>query len=297
VKIRKGADGLHLFDRTTGLNILLDEVNTPGFLQSRAPRFVSFALTNLCNLHCSFCYAPKEPASLGLEQVMQWAVELDSNGCLAIGFGGGEPTLYPRFSELCNRVAYGTKLGVSFTTHAHQMTAQLRNELGSAVHFIRVSMDGVHRTYERIRGRPFDRLLEQLRIVADICPFGINYVVNDDTVGELDQAADVVQTVGATELLLLPELSRPGFSDSACRSLARWISDNSNRIRLSISENTPIDGVPIANPFVLERGTRAYVHVNAFGMLSRSSYQKQDAIPIEPNRGVLDAIAKYEGAV
>lgn len=59
VKLRVGPDGLHLFDRRTGLNMLFDEIEAPEEQWSRAPRQVSIALTNACDLACSFCYAPK----------------------------------------------------------------------------------------------------------------------------------------------------------------------------------------------------------------------------------------------
>ncbi len=58
-KQRRSPAGLHLFDRTTGLNILLDEIRVPASLWSRAPRQVSIALTNRCDLTCDHCYAPK----------------------------------------------------------------------------------------------------------------------------------------------------------------------------------------------------------------------------------------------
>jgi sulfatase maturation enzyme AslB (radical SAM superfamily) len=93
IKARLGSDGIHLFDRQSGVNILLDEVHVPVEERSRAPRFVSFALTNLCDLACAFCYAPKYPATLDFDHIVRWARELDKNGTLGIGFGGGEPTL------------------------------------------------------------------------------------------------------------------------------------------------------------------------------------------------------------
>src|SRR5271154_6506955 len=88
-RIRPGPDGLHFFWRETGLNILLDEVRVPARLWSNAPRHISVALTNACDLSCDFCYAPKLSASLDVERVFAWLLELDANGCLGVGFGGG----------------------------------------------------------------------------------------------------------------------------------------------------------------------------------------------------------------
>ena len=63
------------------LNVLLDEVQVSSSLWAVAPRQVSVALTNTCDLACPFCYAPKGPAVLDIELVAIWLAELDANGC------------------------------------------------------------------------------------------------------------------------------------------------------------------------------------------------------------------------
>src|SRR5687767_430002 len=82
LKLRAGAAGIHLFDRTTGLNLLMDEVCVPTTMWAAAPRYVSVALLNACDLRCSFCYAPKHSAKLDSTRLFAWATELDANGCL-----------------------------------------------------------------------------------------------------------------------------------------------------------------------------------------------------------------------
>jgi hypothetical protein len=296
IKTRLGSDGIHLFDRRSGVNVLFDEISVPMEQRSRAPRFVSFALTNVCDLDCAFCYAPKHPASLDFDQVVEWARELDKNGTLGIGFGGGEPTLYPRFSELCATLAAHTGMAISFTTHGHRLTARFRDELIGAVHYIRVSMDGVGPTYERIRHRSFARLVQQLRLVSETCAFGVNYVVNDATVAQLDEAAELVFELGASELLLLPEVSeRGGLQQCTRQALLDWVSANCGQLRLAISEAAATDGIPIADPFCTEKGARAFMHVSASGTVSRSSYIRDGAIAINKESGILAAIAEYGG--
>lgn len=297
MKIRQGADGLHLFDRHSGVNILFDEIQPPGDTASKAPRFVSFALTNQCDLHCPFCYAPKAPAQLKLGDVVSWSHELDSNGCLGIGFGGGEPTLFPCFSKLCKTIVDTTQLSVSFTTHAHRLTATLCNELSGYVHFIRVSMDGVHETYESIRGRPFTSLVNQIQRIRDLCAFGINYVVNDATINDLDEAVDLANSLGAREMLILPEVSREGLSSSTQSQLSDWINAYRGHMRLSISEMGATDNIPLADPFSRERGILAYVHVNAKGQVSRTSYERENIEQIDKDRGILSAIAHCQGGI
>lgn len=192
------ASGVHLFDRVSGVNVLLDEVRVPAGRFSRAPRYLSVALTNACELRCAYCYAPKHAAALDRERVLAWAVELDAAGCLGVGFGGGEPTAYRRFAQLCSEIAQSTSIAVTFTTHGHRLTPELVSSLRGAVHFVRLSVDGVGTTYERLRGRPFAAVVQAAGLLSSLAPFGINAVINADTVGELDDLAAFADEVGAS---------------------------------------------------------------------------------------------------
>ncbi len=146
-KVRLGPDGIHLFARGSGANLLIGEIVPPKSMWAAAPRQVSIALTNTCNLSCSYCFAPKTHASLAFDRIVSWLNELDANGTIGVGFGGGEPTLYHRFAELCAHTSRNTGLAVTFTTHGHHLDEALLAQLRGNVHFVRVSMDGVGSTY------------------------------------------------------------------------------------------------------------------------------------------------------
>src|ERR1019366_2507862 len=245
-RIRLSPSGVHLFDRLSGTNLLIDELIPPESAWAAAPRQVSIALTNACDLKCPYCFTPKTSAALSYEQVVPWLDELDAHGTLGIGFGGGEPTLHPRFADLCLHGANQTGLAVTFTTHGHHLDDALLAQVAGNIHFIRVSMDGVGRTYERLRNRPFEKLARRLAAVRAAAPFGINYLVNEDTVSELDTAVAFAEEAGASEFLLLPEdpPNRPGgFTASTARVLHAWVTCYSGGLPLAISE-TGADGMP-----------------------------------------------------
>ena len=273
-KQRCSPAGLHLFDRSTGLNILLDEVPIPASLYSRAPRQVSIALTNRCDLACAHCYAPKSRDELRCDMVTSWLSELDANGALGVGFGGGEPALHRSFVELCQYAARETRLSVSFTTHGHHIDAALAEQLRGSVHFIRVSMDGVGATYEAIRRRSFRELQARLKFVLSISRFGINIVVNERTLPDLDEAAAVAADVGACEFLLLPQApvrDQPGLGDHTLQGLRRWVESYSGPLKLCINEASA-EGFPTCDPLIDERGLHAYAHIDAMGVLKPTSY-------------------------
>lgn len=293
-KVRAGPDGIHMFNRVTGANLLIDEARVPQALWSTSPRQVSVALTNACDLRCPYCYAPKHPAKLDSERLIEWLNELDVNGCFGIGFGGGEPTLHQDLAWLCDYVASNTGLAVTFTTHAHHIDDQLAAELSGNVHFIRVSMDGVETTYEMLRGKSFSSLRHRFDTIRSLAPFGINFVVNALTLPDLDAALAFAGEVGAIEFLLLPEQpvhGQGGIDDSTRQALRRWVHAYRGTIPLSVSESGS-SGLPTCQPLRWETGLRAYAHIDASGLLKRSSYDAT-GVSIDAD-GVMQALKTLE---
>jgi len=294
LKVRVGPAGLHFFNRTTGINILVDEITPPTSAWSAAPRHVSVALTNACDLACSHCYAPKNPAMLTFGRLTSWLADLDANGCIGVGFGGGEPTLYPRLTELCSYAARKTNLAVTMTTHAHRLSDQLLNELAGNLHFVRVSMDGVGPTYESIRCRPFDALLERITALKRVTRFGINFVVNTKTVEDLDAAVQLAASLGASEFLLLPEepVGRGvGIDNETTITLRKWVNGYRGSVPLAVSEGGA-EGLPTCNPLNAEISLAAFAHIDASGIIKRTSYDTS-GILIREN-GVMAALDKLK---
>jgi MoaA/NifB/PqqE/SkfB family radical SAM enzyme len=273
-KIRFGPSGIHIFERASGINLLVDEIIPPLAKWAMVPRQVSIALTNACDLDCPYCFAPKTRATLPFDRVVSWLNELDANGTLGVGFGGGEPTLYRRFIDLCAYATNHTNLAVTFTTHGHHLEDAFLAALNGKVHFIRVSMDGIGATYERLRGRPFKSLEKRLDAIGKIMRFGINYVVNADTLNDIENAAIFAERVGASEFLLLPEQpvkGRAKLTDNTANALRAWVSQYAGGLRLAVSENGA-DGMPTCDPLPNETGLQAYAHIDANGVLKRTSF-------------------------
>jgi sulfatase maturation enzyme AslB (radical SAM superfamily) len=274
-KIRGEPEGWHFFERSSGLHLLFDEVPCPAELQAPVPRFVSIALTNVCDLACEYCYAPKHRARLARQDVLAWCRDLDRAGALGVGFGGGEPTLWPGFAQLCQEVSAATNLAVSMTTHGHRLDTALCDQLRGAVHFIRVSVDGTGKTYEQLRQRSFTALAHALHRARSVAPLGLNMVVNSQTVGHLEAVYDLAQEVGAAELALLPERAvgvRPGVSSDVLEVLRDWIASalsEKSGPRLCIAAGCPLGPLPGVSP-----SAEDYAHIDASGRLHRTSFSE-----------------------
>lgn len=273
-KVRVSSSGIHLFNRITGLNILFDEILPEPALWAAAPCQVSIALTNTCDLSCSHCFVQKNSSSLNPELLINWLNELDVNGCLGVGFGGGEPTLYPHFADICAYSAKYTSLAVTFTTHGHYLNEKMLVSLKDNVHFLRVSMDGIGKTYEICRGRPFNNLYNHLHNLKYFAPFGINFLINKFTFPDLNNAIDLAENVNAAEFLLIPE--RPvkglgGIDKETSLALKHWVREYRGTIPLTISD-MGADDIPICNPLFKESGIQAYAHIDASGKIKKTSY-------------------------
>lgn len=274
MKIRLGPDGMHVFDRQTGLNVLLDEVEAPERAWSAAPRQVSIAVTNACDLACSYCYAPKKRAVLDKSDLLSWIDELDQAGALGVGFGGGEPTLYRYLPEVCAHAAENTDLAVTMTTHGLRWNADLISHLRGAVNFVRVSVDGVGSTYERLRGRSFTQLRDALDAIAGDFKWGMNTVINQDTVGDLDAIVALAAEHGAAEVLLLPEqptAGTAGADEGTLCVLRHWVGAYTGPVPLATSAEAEL-GIPTADALPKEVGLRSYAHIDASGTARTSSY-------------------------
>ncbi len=291
-KVRLGSDGIHIFDRDSGTNVLLDEIIPPRDRWTLSPRQVSIALTNACDLECTHCYASKKPARLDFESVKQWMLELDGAGCFGVGFGGGEPMLYPKIKELCQFGRAHTNLAITMTSHGHRLSVPLVESLKSSVNFLRISMDGVHQTYEKIRGRSFLSLLEKLSLIKGQIPFGINYVVNETTIVDLMRAAKIAEELQAKELLFLPEAAHgrgKAVTYQTLTQLSDWISSYRGSLQLSIS-SAHSELVRSQKPLPSESEEIAFAHIDANGILKRCSFDSNGQIISD--KGVMQAYKK-----
>jgi len=117
-------NGLLLFERKTGLNVLLDEMK--GRWGWEKPLYVAVQITNKCNRQCKWCYASSSSsAPVGVwtrEKLLDLCRHLDRWGVLGVAFGGGEPFTFPGFSSLARQVWDSTGLDVGATSNGDLIT-------------------------------------------------------------------------------------------------------------------------------------------------------------------------------
>ena len=275
-KTRYTEAGTQLFDRRSGWNILIDELCHETL--STAPASVSIALTGRCNLNCSYCFAEKNNLSLNYDALCGWLIELDENGCLGVGFGGGEPLLYDRLQDLCLFVRNSTCMACTMTTNARLIDSSIVKWMQQSVDMCRISVDGSNTVYESARGAPYKGLLERIELcVRAGIRVGINYLVNKDTLPCLDGVVDTMAGLGVGEILFLPEVptgERRGVDAETLEYFKQWVKLYSGNVRLRLSDRfSYVCDDAIAPPG--DTGLRAYAHISSSGVLKRTSFESE----------------------
>lgn len=190
---RFSLDGaLLLFDRDTGLNALCEGEETEE-LKQLAPRMVQFGVTNNCNLACTFCSRDVAVKSeWTAEEVFTLLKELSGYGVLEVAFGGGEPWLFPNFSELISRLYDDTPLAINFTTNGLALTTERLAEIRGKYGQIRLSL------YDNNDWRRRVVMLAEQR-----ARFGVNYLVTPDRLREFEGTVLELCELGCRDILLL----------------------------------------------------------------------------------------------
>jgi MoaA/NifB/PqqE/SkfB family radical SAM enzyme len=273
MRVRKEKSGIHLFNRSNGLHILLDEYENKLQEIDKAPRTVSIALTNRCDLKCHFCYAPKSKFELEFDYIKKLATELDSLGALELTLGGGEPTLHPQFNEICSWIWDNTKLGISVTTHGHHLNDEKIKKLTNKLSSIRFSIDGLEPYYSLIRGRKLDDLLRIIKSVSGKIHFGINSVISPGRINSIIELIELAVNIRAENILIIPqhEKGKFAFTLDEWKELSEIISNNKDKIEILVTNdaanyitNHTLD-VSVKDEFI-------FAHVSADKKLKKSSF-------------------------
>src|SRR5262245_14409732 len=175
------------------------------------PKRLSVELTNICNLHCSYCLRDEDalyhtPANFFspdlLKNILAQAREVMA--ITAVVFTGGEPTLHPQFARILD-VSAANKLNVSFVTNGWHFDRVWASVLAyrDSITSVAFSLDGVTaESHDAWRGTgSFERVVRAFSrcFVANI-PFAVKVAIRRDTIQQFEQIALFAARLGASSL-------------------------------------------------------------------------------------------------
>ena len=189
----------------------MSTVPAPPSASDYGPRRLTVELTNVCNLHCSYCLRDDDalhhtPARyLPVDLFARIAREAQRvMGIEQVTFTGGEPTLHRDFAGILATVAE-LKLACSFVTngwHFAKLWPTLVEHRDAITH-VSFSLDGATReAHDGWRGRgSFDRVVQAFtRCWAGGMPFKVKVTLRRDTAADLERLAMFAARMGAAGL-------------------------------------------------------------------------------------------------
>ncbi len=182
----------------------------PAVVSATPPR-ISIELTNICNLHCSYClrdeddlyHSPAKFLSVELlRKILRGAK--DAYGMAYVSFTGGEVTIHPKFGEIIETVA-AEGLELSFVTNGWHFDRvyPLLLKHRPAVRVVAFSLDGATReAHDHWRGEgSFVRVVRAMtRCYVSGIKFVVKVGIRRDTVPHLQDFALFAARLGASGL-------------------------------------------------------------------------------------------------
>lgn len=182
----------------------LDTHSVPAAFEPR-PLELHIATGSRCPASCEGCYIDARPDGLerSFDEVCQSLCWAQKQGVAIVAFGGGEPLMRPDIGRLAE---YARSLGLLpvTTTSGIGLTQERVRDL-KAFAQINISHDGVGGAYEAVRGFGSAEIPERaLQLIAEQgIRTGINLVLTRDSFGTVEETAERIAKLGASELQLL----------------------------------------------------------------------------------------------
>jgi len=185
----------HTFELTITMKHFLFGIQylvTYWFLKEKKPLICGLVMHNACNLNCLHCRITERPAeSLGFEESKHLIDSFYREGGRTIYFEGGEPFLWhDREYELEDVVNYARKKGFLATIIYTNGTYPIKTSADTVF----ISLDGLKKTNDLIRGTTFDRILQNIA-ESNHPSLYINFTINNYNKDEIFDFCDFINGV------------------------------------------------------------------------------------------------------
>jgi len=144
----------------TGIDIFLLYLSRyiPSFLKliKISPIEASVKVTENCNSRCITCDVWKSgfQTDLTIQELKNVFYQLKEIGIKIIGFTGGEPLLRKDIAELIKEAKKITGAQVYIVTNGILLKKKAKEIIDAGIDWIAISLDGIEKTDEKIRGVP-----------------------------------------------------------------------------------------------------------------------------------------------
>ena len=268
----KTAEGLLLYNRDTGLNILLESFK---YQTLDKPLYAQVKVTNKCNLHCGFCSQRSDSTfnhGWTSEELFSLFKYLDQWNLQGIAIGGGEPFTFPRLAELVKKTWRATGLDISITSNGLLVKDEDLRTLAGCVGELRVSC-----------WTPPDIKKKVRRLIGKGVPIGINTILFKDGIESVRKIINSARDLGVDDFLILQCRPEGRASQERCPSerdfqeLTDFIRDLGFHVKVDVDTGLMLNGL---HRFGLQSTANPIICITDDKCVACDSFSKEK-IPIE----------------
>jgi radical SAM protein with 4Fe4S-binding SPASM domain len=171
-------------------------------------RYLQLHITERCNLNCAHCYlGEKRQKDLGIGLIEKALDEFSPNG-LKVLITGGEPLLHRDFWQVLE-LASRYPVRIELLSNGTLITGEITKRLSEYVHTVQISLDGMKRGHELLRGKgSFEGAVQGIRNVSDFMSVNIATMVHSGNASEFEELEGFVSSLGSREWNLdIPSLA------------------------------------------------------------------------------------------
>ena len=161
-------------------------------LKKETPLIAGLAMTDKCNLRCRQCrIANRGIADLSFEEISNILNSFYKEGGRTVYMEGGEPFIW-------HDGEYGVEDVVEYSHKIGFLTAVIYTNgtfpIETSADTVFVSMDGLQKTHDFLRGRTFDKIMENIRRSVHPSLY-INYTINNHNRNEIEEFCEYVKEI------------------------------------------------------------------------------------------------------
>ena len=158
----------------------------------KSPLICGLVLHNKCNLRCKHCFIVDRPnASMSFDEAVNVMDSFYSNGGRCLYLEGGEPFIWKDNSyTMEDVVGYANRKGY----YAVIIYTNGLKPIESNANTIFVSIDGLHETHDYLRGKSFDRIMNNIHQSRHASIY-INYTINTVNKSDIEYFCEYVAKI------------------------------------------------------------------------------------------------------